>query len=181
MELLKNFRAWLPWQQQLMAAQGELKGRTLGCWCKDASDPKPCHGDILIEMAQGLPEANGAPSEKKIYQKSSSILAAQEKNLRLPSGANPKSLLQHMIMHCVELADKDREAIYQVPDDLNPLTVKDFVQGRKIFYSRRSAAAWLATPAAESSAIYTFAPTTRFSWPRPQNPFQLKSPVETAH
>jgi hypothetical protein len=25
----------------------ELKGKTLGCWCK----PYPCHGDILAELA----------------------------------------------------------------------------------------------------------------------------------
>lgn len=24
----------------------ELEGKTLGCWCK----PKPCHGDILVEL-----------------------------------------------------------------------------------------------------------------------------------
>jgi Domain of unknown function (DUF4326) len=25
----------------------ELKNKTLGCWCK----PEPCHGDILVELA----------------------------------------------------------------------------------------------------------------------------------
>jgi hypothetical protein len=25
----------------------ELKGKTLGCWCK----PNPCHGDVLAELA----------------------------------------------------------------------------------------------------------------------------------
>ena len=25
----------------------ELKGKTLGCWCK----PYPCHGDVLAELA----------------------------------------------------------------------------------------------------------------------------------
>lgn len=27
----------------------ELKGKTLGCWCK----PRQCHGDILARMADG--------------------------------------------------------------------------------------------------------------------------------
>ena len=27
----------------------ELKGKTLGCWCK----PLPCHGDILAEIVDG--------------------------------------------------------------------------------------------------------------------------------
>ena len=31
-----------------MAVLG-LKGKTLACWCK----PKPCHGDILLELAEG--------------------------------------------------------------------------------------------------------------------------------
>lgn len=27
----------------------ELRGKTLGCWCS----PKPCHGDVLLEIANG--------------------------------------------------------------------------------------------------------------------------------
>ena len=30
----------------------ELKGKTLGCFCK----PKRCHGDILVELVSGLGE-----------------------------------------------------------------------------------------------------------------------------
>lgn len=28
----------------------ELKGRTLGCWCK----PGPCHGDVLVKLIDSL-------------------------------------------------------------------------------------------------------------------------------
>lgn len=28
-------------------ARKELRGKTLGCWCS----PKPCHGDVLLEIA----------------------------------------------------------------------------------------------------------------------------------
>ena len=28
----------------------ELKGKTLGCFCK----PKSCHGDVLVELANEL-------------------------------------------------------------------------------------------------------------------------------
>ena len=31
---------------------GELKGKILGCWCR----PNKCHGDILVELANGLTE-----------------------------------------------------------------------------------------------------------------------------
>jgi len=30
-------------------AKEELKGKTLGCWCK----PKACHGDVLIAFLEG--------------------------------------------------------------------------------------------------------------------------------
>lgn len=30
---------------------GELRGRVLGCWCKEPGRDVPCHGDILVEMA----------------------------------------------------------------------------------------------------------------------------------
>lgn len=52
------FRAWLKgkdWQnieqkRRLMILQkiGELKGKQLGCFCK----PRPCHGDVLKELAE---------------------------------------------------------------------------------------------------------------------------------
>jgi len=30
-------------------AKEELKGKTLGCWCK----PKACHGDVIVEFLDG--------------------------------------------------------------------------------------------------------------------------------
>jgi hypothetical protein len=50
-ELVEQYRAWVVQQPDLMAALPELKGKTLGCWCK----PKPCHGDVLAELAERLP------------------------------------------------------------------------------------------------------------------------------
>lgn len=32
-----------------------LRGKTLVCWCKDARNPKPCHGDVLLEMLNEQP------------------------------------------------------------------------------------------------------------------------------
>ena len=34
---------------KLLAALPELKGKTLGCWCK----PLACHGDVLAAFADG--------------------------------------------------------------------------------------------------------------------------------
>lgn len=35
---------------ELMAALPELKGKVLACWCA----PKPCHGDVLLRMANEI-------------------------------------------------------------------------------------------------------------------------------
>ena len=43
---LKLYREHVESNKQLISELSELKGKTLGCWCK----PNPCHGDILIEL-----------------------------------------------------------------------------------------------------------------------------------
>ena len=45
--VIRKYRDWIQTQPQLLAALPELKGKVLGCWCA----PKPCHGDVLSEMA----------------------------------------------------------------------------------------------------------------------------------
>lgn len=40
-------RDWLLQQPELIAALPELRGKHLVCWCK----PGPCHGDILLKLA----------------------------------------------------------------------------------------------------------------------------------
>ena len=44
MEVLRKYRMWISTQQLPFE---ELKGKVLGCWCA----PLPCHGDILMELA----------------------------------------------------------------------------------------------------------------------------------
>jgi hypothetical protein len=46
-EIMKQYRAWLLNNPELMARLPELKGKVLGCWCA----PEACHGDILAELA----------------------------------------------------------------------------------------------------------------------------------
>ena len=48
-EAIQKFEEYLLSNQNLMSSIGELKGKTLGCWCK----PKSCHGDILLRYANG--------------------------------------------------------------------------------------------------------------------------------
>ena len=47
-EVIEKFRNWILTQPNLLKDLHELKGKTLGCWCK----PKRCHGDILVELIE---------------------------------------------------------------------------------------------------------------------------------
>jgi hypothetical protein len=46
-DVIAKYRAWIVQQPALMAALPELRGRNLVCWCA----PKPCHADVLLELA----------------------------------------------------------------------------------------------------------------------------------
>ena len=48
-EAVASYAKWITSQPDLLAALHELKGKVLGCWCA----PKPCHGDVLVELARG--------------------------------------------------------------------------------------------------------------------------------
>lgn len=48
--VIEKYRAWIQTQPHLLARLPELKGKTLGCWCK----PGMCHGDVLAELADAL-------------------------------------------------------------------------------------------------------------------------------
>jgi hypothetical protein len=38
----------------------ELKGKTLGCWCKDENGKgKSCHGDVLVELVNDMFRTDG--------------------------------------------------------------------------------------------------------------------------
>ena len=43
------YRNWLMNKKELLQDIHELRGKTLGCFCK----PKACHGDVLAELANG--------------------------------------------------------------------------------------------------------------------------------
>lgn len=45
-ESINKYREYLLNNEELMNKLPELEGKVLGCWCK----PKPCHGDIIIEL-----------------------------------------------------------------------------------------------------------------------------------
>lgn len=47
-DVIARYELWLAGQPELLAALGELAGKTLGCWCA----PEPCHGDVLVRLAE---------------------------------------------------------------------------------------------------------------------------------
>jgi hypothetical protein len=49
-EIMASYRDYLLSNETLMARIPELRGKLLVCWCY----PKPCHGDILAALANGL-------------------------------------------------------------------------------------------------------------------------------
>lgn len=46
-EVIRRYREYLLGRQDLLARLDELRGKRLGCYCA----PKPCHGDVLAELA----------------------------------------------------------------------------------------------------------------------------------
>jgi Domain of unknown function (DUF4326) len=47
-EAIQKYKEWVLQQPTLMNSLHELKGKTLGCFCK----PAPCHGDVLVELVE---------------------------------------------------------------------------------------------------------------------------------
>lgn len=47
-EAIQKYEEWLLAQPDVVElVKAELKGKILGCWCS----PKPCHGDVLVRVA----------------------------------------------------------------------------------------------------------------------------------
>jgi len=47
---VEAYREWLKYQPDLQRdIRRELRGKDLVCWCA----PKPCHADVLLEVANG--------------------------------------------------------------------------------------------------------------------------------
>lgn len=49
-EAIRRYKKDLLNNKELMNRLGELKGKTLGCWCKTNDNDVPCHGDVLVEL-----------------------------------------------------------------------------------------------------------------------------------
>jgi hypothetical protein len=45
-EVIEKYRKHVLGTPELFESLSELKGLVLGCWCH----PKPCHGDVLVDL-----------------------------------------------------------------------------------------------------------------------------------
>ena len=51
--VIAQYERWLADQHHLLRALDELRGRDLVCFCA----PRPCHGDLLLRLANATREA----------------------------------------------------------------------------------------------------------------------------
>ena len=51
-EAISKYKEWIFTQSELLKDIGELKGKTLGCWCDYPT--QDCHGRILLEIMETL-------------------------------------------------------------------------------------------------------------------------------
>jgi hypothetical protein len=51
-DCIELYKRWLRENEALFAALDELRGLVLGCWCA----PRPCHGDVLLWLANANSE-----------------------------------------------------------------------------------------------------------------------------
>lgn len=49
-QVIAQYETHIRRQTKLLAEIGELRGKTLGCWCA----PKACHGDVLLELCNTM-------------------------------------------------------------------------------------------------------------------------------
>jgi len=49
-EVISKYREYVLNNPDLMLSLDEIRGKTLGCYCK----PKACHGDVLVELCQQM-------------------------------------------------------------------------------------------------------------------------------
>lgn len=55
LKCIADYREYLLSNPDLLSRVPELQGKVVGCWCKQPNADIPCHGDVLMELAD-LPE-----------------------------------------------------------------------------------------------------------------------------
>lgn len=86
-EQIAEYEKWIQEQSWLMEDIPLLKGKILACSCK----PKPCHGDVLVRLADGI-----EVEEEPEYQERDGIwyITHNEKEICLNTEETAKMLLR---------------------------------------------------------------------------------------
>lgn len=50
-EVIEKYRRHVMETPELVGKLDQLRGKTLGCWCR----PLACHGDVLVAICENLP------------------------------------------------------------------------------------------------------------------------------
>ncbi|MDR2188667.1 MAG: DUF4326 domain-containing protein [Azonexus sp.] len=80
-EVVDKYLAHLKARPELMAAVKELKGKTLGCFCKTHAAPNTlCHGDVLSALAEGREWSAGMTGEEATADYQAAALAKEAKS-----------------------------------------------------------------------------------------------------
>ncbi|MBW2632190.1 MAG: DUF4326 domain-containing protein [Deltaproteobacteria bacterium] len=64
-EVINKYRRWILRQPKLLNSLDEICGKVLGCWCP----PKPCHGQVLIDLC--MRDSTNIGDELKLKRKKS--------------------------------------------------------------------------------------------------------------
>lgn len=67
-EVIERYHQHIMESPELLQRIPELRGRTLGCWCKSADAPHTlCHGDVLAALADGRPWTAPSPVQGSLF------------------------------------------------------------------------------------------------------------------
>lgn len=76
-EVIEKYRQWILTQPHLMGALHELRGKTLGCWCRPN---KACHGDVLDALANAPPSLFGPQTVNTMMKIKTNLGAAMPRS-----------------------------------------------------------------------------------------------------
>jgi hypothetical protein len=108
-DVVEKYRRWVVGQPTLMARIGELRGKTLGCFCA----PKRCHGDVLAHLANTLDidQTSNSSSTINEYKRdaSSAFDASEIERVRTPDYKSREKLVSMAIDDFLALAKPGRD------------------------------------------------------------------------
>lgn len=143
-DVCRSYQMWIPNQPQLLARVHELKGKRLGCACRDHE--RPCHGETLVILANADPEMveimygtcgqsawDELFSNKDLTEKRKSFTSVPHtgpvRAKHEPHTMNPKTIFSIIATIAAGIACACRKAAGEDPEDDTPITTRTVVEG----------------------------------------------------